>query len=465
MPFTISDFEDLVRLLREHPEWCERLRSVILPEGVFAPAQLVQEHDEAIRRIEQAVAELAELQRRADERFEAFREEMREGLRELRESVQRLTEAQKRTDEQMAEFREAQKRIDERFLELREAQQRTDERLSALSESTERRFAELREAQQRTDERLAALSESTERRFAELREAQQHTDEQLASLRAEFYDFRASTEQRFLELREAQQRTDERLSALSESTERRFAELREAQQRTDEQLASLRAEFYDFRASTEQRFLELREAQQRTDERLAALSESTERRFAELREAQQHTDEQLASLRAEFYDFRASTEQRFDRLESRVDNLYSEVGRLTNIIGASLEEEAQASVAALMRQKGFKAPAEGYPVRLDGAGEIDVVLPVETPDGEKLTVVAESKARLSRRAVLDWANRMHSSDFRRRLKEAGVPGPYLVYTYAIRVDPAALDAAREAGIGVMSGRGVLVEPREPLPEA
>ncbi|MGC8783375.1 MAG: hypothetical protein ACP5RN_03170, partial [Armatimonadota bacterium] len=219
---------------------------------------------------------------------------------------------------------------------------------------------------------------------------------------------------------ETQQYTDERISALQEWAEQRFAE-----------------------------------TQQYTDERISALQEWAEQRFAEV---QQHTDEKWSSLRE-------WAEQRFVRLESRVDNLYSEVGRLTNVIGASLEEEAQASVATLMRHKGYKAPVEGYPVRLDGAGEIDVVLPVESPEGEKFTVVAESKARLSRRAVIDWANRMNSPDFRHRLREAGVPGPYLVYTYAIRVDPAALDAAREVGIGVMSGRGVLVEPREPLPEA
>lgn len=263
MPFTVRDFEDLVRLLYEHPEWRKRLRSVILPEEILTLPQLVRENSEAISRLEEAVAELVE-----------------------------------------------------------------------------------------------------------------------------------------------------------------------AQKRTEEQLAASRAEFHEFRTSVDQRFAE----------------------------ARQHTDEQVASLRN-------WAEQRFERLESRVDNLYSEVGRLTNVIGASLEEEAQASVSTLVRQKGYKAPVEGYPVRLDGVGETDVVLPVESPEGEKLTVVAESKARLSRRAVIDRANRMASPDFRRRLKEAGVPGPYLAYTYAIRVDPASLDAAREVGIGVMSGRGILVEPREPLPEA
>ena len=320
MPFTVSDFEDLVRLLYERPEWRERLRSLILPEEILTLPQLVRENTQAIGRLEKAVAELVEAQRRSEEH--------------------------------------------------------------------------------------------------------------LAISRAEFYEFRASVDKRFSELREAQQRTDERLAALSESTEKRFAEMREW---------------------AERRFAE---TQQYTDERISALQEWAERRFAEM---QKHTDEKWSSLRE-------WAEQRFVRLESRVDNLYSEVGRLTSVIGASLEEEAQASVATLMRHKGFKAPAEGYPLRLDGEGEMDVVLPVESPEGEKLTVIAESKARLSRRAVVDWANRMNSPEFRRRLREAGVPGPYLVYTYAIRVDPAALDAAREVGIGVMSGRGVLVDPREPLPE-
>ncbi|MGQ9737790.1 MAG: hypothetical protein ACUVRT_07735, partial [Armatimonadota bacterium] len=201
-------------------------------------------------------------------------------------------------------------------------------------------------------------------------------------------------------------------------------------------------------------------AQRRTDEHLEELAEAqrrTDEHLEELAEAQRRTQE-------EFYAYRASTDMRLDRLERRVDNLASQVGQLVNIIGATLEEEAQASVATLIRYKGYKAEQDGYPVRIDSVGEIDVVLPVESPSGERMTVVAESKARLSRRAVTDWANRMKSPDFRHRLKEAGVPGPYLVYMYAIRVDPAALDEARKMGIGVMSGRGELVEPAGTLPE-
>ncbi|MEJ5252182.1 MAG: hypothetical protein WHX60_09875 [Armatimonadota bacterium] len=363
MPFTINDFEDLVRLLYQHPEYRERLRSLILPEDFVTLPQLVRENTEAIRRLEEAVAQLVEFQRRAYEEFQAYRQQ---------------------TDAALRELAEAQKRTEQRVEELAEAQKRTDETVARLSQRVE----ELAEAQKRTEQRVEELAEAQKR-----------------------------TEQRVEELAEAQKRTEQRVEELAEAQKR-----------------------------TEQRVEELAEAQKRTEQRVE-----------ELAEAQKRTQE-------EFYAYRTSTDARLDRLEQRVDNLASQVGQLVNIIGATLEEEAQASVSTLIRQKGYKAEPEGYPVRIDSVGEIDVVLPVESPTGERLTVVAESKARLSRRAVTDWANRMNSPDFRRKLKEAGVQGPYLVYMYAIRVDPAALDEARKLGIGIMSGRGELVEPAGALPE-
>jgi len=103
MPFTIRDFEDLVRLLYEHPEWRERLRSVILPEEILTLPQLVRENSEAIGRLEQAVAELVELhnrmekkieelvetQRRGYEEFLAYRQATDTAFRELAETVRR----------------------------------------------------------------------------------------------------------------------------------------------------------------------------------------------------------------------------------------------------------------------------------------------------------------------------------------------------------------------------------------
>ncbi|MFC1465167.1 MAG: hypothetical protein ACFLMY_09990 [Candidatus Brachytrichaceae bacterium NZ_4S206] len=67
------------------------------------------------------VAELAEAQKRTDER-----------VAELVVAQRELVEAQKRTDERVAELAEAQKRTDERVAELAEAQRQTADQLRDL---------------------------------------------------------------------------------------------------------------------------------------------------------------------------------------------------------------------------------------------------------------------------------------------------------------------------------------------
>ncbi len=130
MAFTVSDFEDLLRILNENPEWRERLRQAILPpEMVGMPntlnqltemaRDLLEAHrrgEERITQIEEAVARLVEAQRRTDE------------------TVAQLVEAQRRTDETVAQLVEAQRRIDETVAQLVEAQRRGEERLNQLSE-------------------------------------------------------------------------------------------------------------------------------------------------------------------------------------------------------------------------------------------------------------------------------------------------------------------------------------------
>ncbi|MEW6367631.1 MAG: hypothetical protein AB1714_23620 [Acidobacteriota bacterium] len=76
-----------------------------------------------------------------------------------------------------------------------------------------------------------------------------------------------------------------------------------------------------------------------------------------------------------------------------------------------------------------------------------------------MSAVLEAKVRLSGRAVEAWANRMRSGGFQSALQAAGVAGPYLVYTYGMRVDLSARVAAERNGIGLLSGRGEEIEPR------
>ena len=227
------------------------------------------------------------------------------------------------------------------------------------------------------------------------------------------------------DLAEAQRRTDESVKALAE-----------AQRRSEERLDRLEAAVQ-----------ELAEAQRRTDESVKALAEAqrrTEQRVEELAEAQRRTDE------------------RVDVLAQKVDHLSVEVNNLRRTIGATVEEEAEDWVLVLLEQKGYQILEEPRQVRMDG--EVDVAIPVAR-DGQALWAVVEAKTRLSRREIEDWANRMRSEGFRQRLAQHGVPGPYLVYIYGLRVDAACDAAARQFGIGLVTGRGERVPPGPLLPPA
>jgi len=130
MAFTVSDFNDLKQLLATHPEWQVELRHLLLTEDFQALPAIVRDLAEAQRRaeerltrLEEAVAQLVEAQRGVEER-----------LARLEEVVAQLVEAQRRTDQRMAELVEAQRGIEQRVARLEEA-------VAQLAES-QRRFEE-----------------------------------------------------------------------------------------------------------------------------------------------------------------------------------------------------------------------------------------------------------------------------------------------------------------------------------
>lgn len=83
MPFTVEDFEDLLRLLYERPEWQERLRRVILPPELFELPRIAQELAEANRAERERVALLASEQ-------QATRQELREGFAQTGQRLDRI---------------------------------------------------------------------------------------------------------------------------------------------------------------------------------------------------------------------------------------------------------------------------------------------------------------------------------------------------------------------------------------
>jgi hypothetical protein len=60
MPFTVTDFHDLVRLLEEHSDWRTELRRVLLSQDLLDLPRAVQEFAVAQRRTEEAITHFTE---------------------------------------------------------------------------------------------------------------------------------------------------------------------------------------------------------------------------------------------------------------------------------------------------------------------------------------------------------------------------------------------------------------------
>jgi chromosome segregation ATPase len=403
------DIPLLLRLIEENPEWRALFRRALLSDDIL-------ELPELFRRLSAHVEAIAESQWQINEVLR----ELAEAQRQTDESVKALAEAQRRSEEAQRRSEERLDRLEAAVQELAEAQRQTDESVKALAE-----------AQRRSEERLDRLEAAVQ----ELAEAQRQTDESVKALA------------------EAQRRSEERLDRLEAAVQ----ELAEAQRRTEQRVEELA----EAQRRTEQRVEELAEAQRRTEQRVEELAEA-QRRSEEAQRRTEQRVEELAEAQRRSEEAQRRTDERVDVLAQKVDHLSVEVNNLRRTIGATVEEEAEDWVMVLLEQKGYQILEEPRQVRMDG--EVDVAIPAAR-DGQALWAVVEAKTRLSRREIEDWANRMRSEGFRQRLAQHGVPGPYLVYIYGLRVDAACDAAARRFGIGLVTGRGERVPPGPLLPPA
>ena len=149
MAFTVEDFQDLLELLRAHPEWRRRLWELLASEELLrlpAEVKAFREEFEAFR----------------DQTFEAFRQETERRFQRVEEQIAALAEAQRRHYE---EFAACRAETDRRFAELVEAQRRTEERVEQLAEAqrrTEERVEQLVEVIRQLTERVDRLERRTE---------------------------------------------------------------------------------------------------------------------------------------------------------------------------------------------------------------------------------------------------------------------------------------------------------------
>ncbi len=145
---------DLREILMGLLEEVERQREESVGRKEFL--EFAQRTEEGFQQVCGAIQELAEAQRRTEERVGALAEAQRrteERVSGLEEAVKALAEAQRKTEERLDQLAEAQRRTEERVSRLEEAV----ERLAEAQRRTEERLDQLAEAQRRTEEELRKL--------------------------------------------------------------------------------------------------------------------------------------------------------------------------------------------------------------------------------------------------------------------------------------------------------------------
>ena len=237
MPFTVKDFQSLLRLLERQPQWKDALRASLLGEEFLELPSLVRNLVQAQRATQRELRALAEAHRLTQQEIRALAEQVRtlaDAQARTQQDLQALAEAQARTQRELQALAGAQARTQEELQALAEAQARTQQELRAVAEQVRT----LADAQARIQEELRALAEAQARTQQELRavaeqvrtlaEAQARIQEELRALA----EAQARTQQDLQALANAQMRTEQvvrelvqTVSALKgENLERRYRE-------------------------------------------------------------------------------------------------------------------------------------------------------------------------------------------------------------------------------------------------
>jgi hypothetical protein len=159
MPFTVTDFHDLVRLLEEHSDWRTELRRVLLSQDLLDLPRAVQELAVAQRRTEEAITHLTERMERGFTEAASERQGLRQDLSQLGERVERGF------GEAAADRQDIRAHIGQGFADAADDRQRIRERVELgfadaaddrqrIRERVEQGFADAADDRQRIRERM-----------------------------------------------------------------------------------------------------------------------------------------------------------------------------------------------------------------------------------------------------------------------------------------------------------------------
>ncbi len=179
-----------------------------------------------------------------------------------------------------------------------------------------------------------------------------------------------------------------------------------------------------------------------------------DRRLTRLEEGQAKLEEGQAKLE----EGQAKLEEGQASLQEGQASLRTEVGRLSQIVGGVVEDDASSVIVTVLERKGWRFLSEPTPTQVNG--EIDVLARVKDPDGNGATVIIEAKTRLRPADVRRFAANLDGL-----LADAQVAERCFAYVYGLRIYDGSVDAARELGLGVLCPDGERTPAVERTPAA
>jgi chromosome segregation ATPase len=272
MAFTVQDFEDLLRLLDERPEWLEALRQRVLTGELLEVPRLMRETAESQARTQQVLEAFG---RRLDQREQQIDElaqlmkqlalRVDEIARQLEQLTRRVDALAQRVEEIAAQLAQLTRRVDALAERVDQLTQRVDALAQRVEEIAEqlaqltRRVDVLAERVDQLTQRVDALAQRVEEIAAQLAQLTRRVDA-LAERVDQLTQRVDALAQRVEEIAEQLAQLTRRVDALAE----RVDQLAQQVEQLTKQMNEMARQFAQYRRDTDQlkgMMLEMRYAQ------------------------------------------------------------------------------------------------------------------------------------------------------------------------------------------------------------
>jgi len=140
--YIIKEFEDLLNLLRERPDYLEKLRMLILTKELL---ELPVKFEEFRREVNQRFEEIDRGFDKVDKRFEEIDRRFDEVDKRFDEIDRRFDEVDKRFEESDRRFEEFRREVNQRFEKLEKGQEEMKERQERMEEILKRHEISIQE--------------------------------------------------------------------------------------------------------------------------------------------------------------------------------------------------------------------------------------------------------------------------------------------------------------------------------